>query len=108
VTSIGELICRVRIDCWAKKLAPSYFSEGHAGPGCRTENRSAGAAVMVAPWNKCPTLLFVDGLSCLAMETNDHRLKPLHLNLVVPRTFIPGDVISCYTWLVPSGASIAT
>jgi hypothetical protein len=23
-------ICR-----WPKKLAPSYFSEGHAGPGCR-------------------------------------------------------------------------
>jgi hypothetical protein len=26
-------ISRVRMDCWPKKLAPSYFSEGYAGPG---------------------------------------------------------------------------
>jgi hypothetical protein len=57
----------------------------------------AGVAVMVIPWKKCPTLLFVDGLRCMAIETNDHRLRSLQLNLLFPGHFFPGDVISCYT-----------
>jgi hypothetical protein len=37
----------------------------------------AGAAVMVVPWKKCPTLLFVDGLRCMAIETNYRKLRSL-------------------------------
>jgi hypothetical protein len=53
--------------------------------------RVAGVAVMEIPRKRCPTLLSVDGLRCMAIETMTVDLTQQNH---FPRTFIPGDVIS--------------
>jgi hypothetical protein len=55
-----------RIKCFVlRTLSPVTCSPG------------TGVTVMVVPWNKCHILLFVDGLRCMARETNDRRLRSL-------------------------------
>jgi hypothetical protein len=43
-------------------------------------------------WEKCPNLLFVDGLRCMAIETNDRRLRSLQKNLLSPKHLFQGTL----------------
>jgi hypothetical protein len=44
------------------------------------------------PWKNCPTSLFVDGLRCMAIETNYCRLRSLQRDMLFPGYLFQGTL----------------
>jgi hypothetical protein len=70
------------VSAWLPYIETAWGDTGDTGP----RRDQPGVEVMVVPWEKCPNLLFVDGLRYMAIETNDRRLRSLqYYNILFPR-----------------------